>query len=320
MSMTFRGVAGVLLGMVWAASLSASPTYWLSDVAPTKELAKKMRSSHGGLVMRGKRGMYIKRLWLRQGEGPHDSTYVPRSDAPLLLVDPDVKLMEMAFGNNGFADVTFDMPVEGFYNVFMIDRRVEDGRLQVSVIKNESLNHSCRAGHDHIEPKMPPLYYDGAPIDIIRERLPKESFHTRLTTGDLIHYRVMLHGKPLEGAAVTVITQKGWAKRLKSDAEGRVSFEMIRDYYPPWHEFKRRNMESFLVVAEYESADGGVHEGERYGGVRYKATSAGNYYPSTRDYQSYLYGLLIGIFGLTLTGLLIYRRRRAAAYGGKRLA
>ena len=310
-------VAGALLA--WAGLSCASPAYWLSDVAPTAELAQKMRSSHGGLVMRGKRGMYIKRLWLREGSGPHDSSYARGSDASLLLVDPQGKKTEMSFNQGVFADLFFDMPEEGFYNLFMIDRQVEDERLQVSVVKNESLNHSCRAGHDHIEPLLPPLYHDGAPIDIIRERFPKETFHTRLSTADLITYQIRLHGEPLEGAKVTVTTQMGWAKSMKSDAEGRVRFEMIRDYYPPWHEFNRRHMESFLVVAEYEREEGGEHEGKRYQSVRYRASSAGNYYPSTKDYHSYLYGLMIGLFGLTGSGYLVYRRRRAGVYREKPL-
>jgi len=97
---------------------------------------------------------------------------------------------------------------------------------------------------------------------------------------------------------------------------------MIRDYYPPWHEFKRRKMENFLVIAEYRSGEEGSHEGKDYNGVHYKATAAGNYYPSSRDYQSYLYGLLVGLFGLTVSIIVIYvyRRRRVDVYKEKRLA
>ena len=213
MDMSFlRVTVGVLLGMLLVNNLAASQTYWLSDKAPTKELAKKMRPSHGGLVIRGKGGMYTKKLWLRKGQDPIESEYVQQSDYPLLLVDPDAKQTEIAFSNKGYAEVTFDMPTEGFYNLFQMDKEIDNEVLKISVVKNESLNHSCRAGHDHVKPKMPPLYYDGTPIDIIRERLPKETFHTRMTSGDIISYKILVHGKPVSDASVTIVTQKGWAK------------------------------------------------------------------------------------------------------------
>ncbi|MFC1684436.1 hypothetical protein ACFL0R_03065 [Pseudomonadota bacterium] len=322
MNMLIRKIIqGFLLGMLFVSNLSASETYWLSDIAPTKEQAKKMRPSHGGLVIRGRDG-YTKKLWLRKGNDILNSSYVSQSEMPLVLVTPESQQSEIVFGNKAFADVSFKMPEEGFYNLFLIDRQIKDGVLQESVIKNESLNHSCRTGHDHTKEKMPPLYFDGVTFDLVRERLPRETFHTHMGSGDIINYRVMLNGKPVGGASVTMVTHKGWSKTVKTNPEGRASFEMIRDYYPAWHEFKKRNMETFLVIAEYHSVDGGVYEGENYEGVHYKATSAGNYYPSTRDYASYAYGLLIGLFGLTASIFFIYfhRKRRAGVYKEKRLA
>jgi hypothetical protein len=316
-----KAVIGFLLGALCMNSLHASPTYWLSDMAPTKEDARKMRPSHGGLVMRGKDG-YIKKLWLRRGEDIRSAVYMPQSDAPLLLAVPGEKPTEMGFANKGFADVSFGMPLEGFYNLFMVDQRVEDGVLQVTVAKNESLSHNCRNGHDHARDVLPPYEYDGVPFDIIRERFSRENLHTHMTSGDEITYRVLLGGKPVGGATVSVVTQEGWRKTMSTDPEGRVTFEMIRDYYPFWHEFNKREMETFLVVAEYDSVDGGMHEGVPYEGVRYKATSAGNYYPSAKDYASYTYGLLIGLFGLAASIFFIYfhRKRRSSEYKEKRLA
>lgn len=322
MDMSIRRVMlGLLLGMSLANNLPASETYWLSDIAPTKEQAKKMRPSHGGLVIRGRDG-YTKKLWLRKGEDILNSSYISQSEVPLVLVSPESQQSEMAFSNKEFADVAFKMPEEGFYNLFMVDKQIKDGVLQETVIKNESLNHNCRAGHDHVKEKMPPLFFDGVTFDIVRERLPRETFHTHMGSGDIITYKVLLNGNPVGGADVTMVTNKGWSKTVKTNPEGRASFEMIRDYYPAWHEFKKRNMETFLVIAEYDSVDGGVYEGENYEGVHYKATSAGNYYPSARDYTSYAYGLLIGLFGVTVSIFFIYfhRRRRARVYKEKRLA
>jgi len=279
-----------------------------------------MRPSHGGLVQRGKRGMYIKRLWLREGEDPLESGYIKQNSASLVFVNPDKKISKMTFRNKDYADVAFKMPDEGFYNLFMTNREIENGVLYVSVAKNESLNHSCRAGHGDVKSKINPFYYDEAPIDIIRERRSRETFHSRITSGDVVSFTILRQGKPLPGALVKMVTQKGWAKTLKSDSEGRVAFEMIRDYYPQWHEFKRRKMEGYLAIAEYKSKDAGTYAGEKFSAVHYKVTSSGNYFPSARDYKSYLYGLLIGLFALTISGFTVYfyRRRRLKIYKEKR--
>jgi len=311
---------GLLCGMLFVSNLHAAQTYWLSDIAPTKEQAKKMRPSMSGMVIRDKRGV-AKKLWLREGEDIVNSTYVEKSNMPLVLITPEAPAMELTYGNENYADVIFKMPDEGFYNLFMIIKEVTDKVLVDSVIKHEALNHSCRSGHDHTQGKMPPLYYQGTSFDIVRKRLPRETFHTRMTSGDIVSYEVLLNGQAVADADVTMVTQKGWAKTIKTDQEGMAHFEMIRDYYPPWHEFKKRNMETFLIIAEYDRAEPGIYEGEPYDSIHYKGSVSGNYYPSTRDYQSNLYGLLIGLFGLTVTILLIYfyRRKRTKRYGKDRL-
>ncbi|MCP4272554.1 MAG: hypothetical protein GY781_11395 [Gammaproteobacteria bacterium] len=311
----------VLCGMLFVSNLQAAQTYWLSDIAPTKELAKKMRPSMGsGLVIRDNRGV-TKKLWLRKGDDIANSAYVDKSNHPLILITPEAPPTELAFGNIDYADVTFKMPDEGFYNLFMTVKQIDNGVLLESVIKSEAMNHSCRSGHDHTQDMMPPLYFEGTSFDIIRKRFPRETFHTRITSGDIVSYEVLLHGKAVVGANVTMITQKGWSKTIKTNQVGMAHFEMIRDYYPPWHEFKKRNMETFLISAEYDHAESGVYQGSPYDSIHYKGTVSGNYYPSTRDYQSNLYGLLIGLFGLTVSVLLIYfyRRRRANRYGKNNL-
>ncbi len=316
-----RLIVTFLLGMLFVNNLPASQIYWLSDIAPSKEQAKEMRSSHGGMVIQGKQG-YSKKLWLRKGDSIVDSTYVKQSDVPLILVAPNASQTQVAFSNKEYADITYEMKNEGYYNLFMIDRQVVDGVLQENVLKNEALSHSCRNGHGHVKDMVPPLYFKGTSFDIIRERLPRESFHLRIGSGDIVSYKVLLNGKPVSGATVTMSTQKGWTKTLKTDSEGRVAFEMIRDYYPPWHEFKKRHMENFLIIAKYESNESGIYQGKHYNNIHYTATTAGNYYPSAREYKSYAYGLLIGLIGLTSSIFFIYfhRRRRANQYQEKRLA
>ena len=321
MPLPFKSVALLMLALLLGGELTASQTYWLSDAPPTKEIRKKMRFSHGGLVQTGRGGVSIKRIWLREGEDPRRAAYVAKSSARAVLIDTQNTAHEIALKDDGYAEASFKMPVEGFYNLFMIGREVDNGVLNVTVAKSEVLKHSCREGHDGIKEKMPPKQQNAVPIDIIRQRLPKEDFHTRLSSGDEIRYRILHYGEPLEGANVTVVTQHGWKKSIKSDADGFVSFQMIRDYYPDWHEFKRRKTERFLLIAEHTESKDGTLESSAYESIRYKATVPGSYYPSARDYKSYVYGLLIGVFALFATGLSVYlyRRRRQKVYKEQRL-
>lgn len=311
----------LIAGLLLSTELQASQTYWFSDTPPSKEIAKKMRSSHDGLVQRSRRDGTSKRLWLREGEDPIESSYVKEGTVPLVLLDAKKTLQTITFSNQGYAEAMFKMPDEGFYNLFMINNFVEGNTLHSITAKKETLNHSCREGHDNVKEKMPPNLYESAPIDIIRERMSRERFHTHMTSGDLISYKILQNGKLLQGASVTFVTQKGWKKTLKTDENGRVTFEMIRDYYPMWHEFKRRTRENFLVIVEYVQAQKGILNGEAYDTIKYKATASGSYYPSTKDYQSYLYGLLIGLFAFfaTFLGVYLYRRKRLNVYQEQRL-
>ncbi len=306
----YKRVAMLAIGLLLSSELLASQTYWLSDIPPSKEFARKLSSSHGGLVLKSRRNGTSKVLWLRQGEDIATSTYVKKSHAPLILLDPKKNIQTINFKNRSYAEAVFKMPDEGFYNLFMNNSFVENNILHSITAKKETLNHSCREGHDGVKEKMFPNAYDVAPIDIIRERMPKERFHTHVTSGDFVSYLILKSGKPLQNASVTLVTQKGWKKTLNTDEEGRVTYEMIRDYYPVWHEFKRRTRENFLLIVEYTQAQSGTLDGMAYDTIKYKATASGSYYPSTKDYQSYLYGLLIGLFAFCATLLAVYFHRK----------
>lgn len=317
----FKRVTMLTIGLLLSSELLASQTYWLSDIPPSKEFARKLSSSHDGLVLKSRRAGTSKVFWLREGEDPVTSTYVKESNAPLILLDAKKNLQTTVFKNRSYAEAVFKIPDEGFYNLFMIDSFVKDNILHSITAKKETLSHSCREGHDGVKEMMHPNSYDAAPIDMIRERMPRERFHTHVTSGDLVSYIILKSGKPLQNASVTLVTQKGWGKTLKTNKEGRVIFEMIRDYYPMWHEFKRRTRENFLLIVEYTQAQSGTLDGMAYDTIKYKATASGSYYPSAKDYKSYLYGLLIGLFGFvaTILSVYLYRRRRKKVYQELRL-
>jgi hypothetical protein len=308
----------VLCALFFCTSAFADEPLWLSDAAPHGH-GNRSRGHSGPVEVR--RGIYFKRLWLRKGATPKGADYITQADdtPSLVLIDTAGEIAEKALergGGVGAFNVEFAMPDEGFYNAYVEQRRVAGDVLEVQVAKAEVLKHSCREGHDHVEEKMPPRHHTAMPLEIVRERKPKEDFHTRLGHGDEISFTVLRNGTPLPGAQVTLTSGQGWSKRLVSDEAGRVSYTMIRDYYPPWSLFEKRHAQPYLVNALYTLPEVGEINGQPYRKARYLASYSGSYYPSPDDYMSYAYGLSFGLFAMVSTGggIYLFRRRRKRPY------
>ncbi len=316
-----RYVSGLLCAVLLSlGQAEANSPLWLSDSSPHAGHGKGMRHAHGGAV-EVRRGVYYKHLWLRLGDPPRNDGFVVGAShlSQARLLDTRGEVSEVALtpdDQHGMYHLTVPMPKEGFYNAYVQHQWVNEGLREVKVAKAEFLKHSCREGHDDVRSKMPPRADAEVPLELIRERLPGEDFHTNQGFGDTIQFLLRYRGEPVQGAAVTMITQHGWRNTVTTDSEGRASFMLIRDYYPPWHEFNRRHSQSYLVKASHTVAEAGELDGAAYAKTRYTASFTGSYYPSTRDYTSYAYGLGIGLFAFTLTGggIFFYRRRRRQPY------
>lgn len=312
----------VLAACALACQAAAAEPVWFSDAAPRTESSAKHRHEHGGVVEEGSDGKLYKRLWLRSGADFRQAEYLhgaPEEARNLYLMDTAGKAAELPLDAAGHDGLAFSLEEEGFYDVYLVTRRMEGGVLSTSVAKAEVLKHSCRDGrHDWaaVAERIPAHTLPQAPFEIVRERLPGEDFHTELRSGDQVSYLVLHGGKPAAGAAVRWVTQQGWAKTVTTDAQGRATFQVIRDYFPEWDRFERRHREKFLVVADYTVAEDGTWEGRPYRSARYQATLPGSYLPAKQDYASYLYGLGIGLFAFTFAGLgvYLYRRRRLKPY------
>jgi hypothetical protein len=291
---------------------------WLSASAPHA----KDRGGHGhGGPVEVRKGIRYKRLWLREGGSPEGAEYVTQaSQAPsLVLIDTAGKLSQQPLQQDdptAAFNLSFPMPQEGFYNAYVEQRLVQGDRLEVRVAKAEVMKHSCREGHDNVQEKMPPRHHAGIPLEIVRERLPREDFHTRLGHGDEVSFTILRNGAPLADAQVTLTSGQGWSKQLLSDEQGRVNYTMIRDYYPPWSRFEKRHAQPYLVEARYTLPEAGEFDGLPYRNTSYLASYSGSYYPSPDDYMSYAYGLSFGLFAMVSTGggIYFFRRRRKRPY------
>lgn len=293
---------------------------WLADTPPMRgEGAPARRGGMGGMDMGGERsGPPTKRLWLRSGADPQKAAFA-REDAEAsvetLLVMPSGKpegepVAAPAEGHKGLA---FEMPAQGFYRVYVTTRKLQGDTLNVAVAKAEVGNF----GHDGNEEERAramtaPRVLEGAAIEIVRERQAKEGPFSQIKSGTEQTFIILQKGLPAPNARVRFVSHQGWIKEVTSDEQGRVSFQVIRDYFPPWGEFQKRFKASYLVIAEVAASEAGSHKDQPYTSVRYQATLAGSYYPSPDDYRSYAWGLGVGLLAALFSGVAIYlyRRRR----------
>jgi hypothetical protein len=308
---------------------------WLSDMPPMRGDAVRPEGSRGGgmgnmsgMEMGGERsGPRVKRLWLRSGADPQKSPfYREEADAApeMLLVTPQGKPEgePLPPAEEGKKNLAFPMPAQGFYRVYVTTRKLAGDILNVSVAKAEVANFT----HDADEEERTRAsggnrILETAPIEIVREKARNEPTFFQLRSGNEQAFVVLQKGVPLQGARVRFVSHEGWSKDAVSDEQGRVSYQIIRDYFPPWDDFKKRFKATYLVVAEASAAEPGRHKDQPYATVRYQATLAGSYYPSPNDYRSYAWGLGVGLLITLFCGVAVYlyRRRRIKPFQETRL-
>ena len=212
-----------------------------------------------------------------------------------------------------------DGPVHGASNVYVVEQGVDDHVLIVRTAKWITMHHSCSWGHNgkFDQTLIHPQPLASIPFEIVVDDLWDSNFHAKVTSGNKLHISVLSYGKPVAGARVTLITDKGWSKKVVTDQDGMASVQLIRDYYPTsWTMFDRTHRGQFLVTACYDADQKGDYHGEPYERIRYVATLPWMYSPSERDYSSYSYGLLIVTLAMTVSGAGIYafRERRKRPY------
>jgi len=299
---------------------------WLSDSPPSRGDGAA-RGGMGGMMgmggMGGERsGPPSKRLWLRAGNDPQKSGFA-REDgeavSETLLVRPQGPVEGEALPPpaDGKKNLAFEMPVQGYYRVYASSRKLQGETLNVSVAKAEVANFSHGGDEEErAQALVAPRILESAPIEIVREKAADEKTFFQLKSGDEQAFVVLQKGLPVQGARVRFVSHEGWSKEAVSDEQGRVSFQVIRDYFPAWDDFKKRFKASYLIIAEANAAEKGTFKDQPYSSVRYQATLAGSYYPSPDDYRSYAWGLGIGLLIVLFCGsaVYLYRRRRVKPF------
>jgi hypothetical protein len=278
----------------------------------------------GGMAMGGgeRSGPPVKRLWLRAGTDPIKSGFAREdADAPaeMLLVKPQGKLEgePLPPPEDGKKNLSFEMPVQGYYRVYLTTRKLQGDTLNVSVAKSEVTNFSHGGDEEErAQAVTAARVLESAPIEVVREKSPDEKLFFQLKSGEEQSFVVLQKGLPVQNARVRFVSHNGWTKEAVSDEQGRVSFQVVRDYFPSWDKFQKRFKATYLIIAEASAAETGSFKDQPYSNVRYQATLSGSYYPSPDDYRSYAWGLGIGFAFLLFCGtaIYLYRRRRVKPF------
>ncbi|GEM_PF-299135 len=238
-------------------------------------------------------------------------------DASIYLLDANLSTTQAtASKSTRCKSVSFKIPDNGYYNLFYIDKKIQDNTLHVKTAKYEFMrfNHSNDALYD--KEKMAAHTIKETPFDIVRIREEDETFYHNLYSGENLRVQVLLDGKPLERADITLRTKTLWSKSLKTDKDGVATFALIEDYFPNWSDFDKRYKNEFLLTASYERDMHGDINGTKYEKIRYSATYPSLYHPNNSQYRSYSYGLSAAIVTIIVSGFAIYwyRARRVKPF------
>ncbi len=309
---------------------------WLSN-QPPKKIAKKFKTAgmHRYCAFRQKgddeRGRnrhgtwgedtdYVQ--WVRKGGSIEKAKYFVPSDQydiKVAMKDPlqkDAKIELIK--EKDYSYLKFNLGQEGRYNAYLILSKPENNdTLVINIAKAELYSHSCRNGHSKKIINRPVKFYpDITDFEIIRIRKSDESLHHYTRAGDSETYQVLYKGKPAPDVSVKVYTQKGWVKTLKTDKEGKVKVDFIQDYFSKLQEFNRRKTYYFMVQADLISNDSIQYKGKTYHNIHYITTVSDGYRPWRLMYKSKVWGLIIflSIMIITGVGVFIYRERRKKPY------
>jgi hypothetical protein len=279
-------------------TLDASKTFYFSLTNPMQKSFSRM-GMHG---MGEKKEIPTQNAWLLTGGHRGKNILLPQGVKSFYL-DTTGVMHELHADTTPKAssNYSFEVPANGYYNLFAIQELEQDGQHITKVAKLEYLRGSHGSEDQYSDAIKKEMHTSETKIDLIRVKTSEEDgFFHRHAMGDLLEFQAFFEGKPLADATLKVAFESGWSKMMRTDAEGKVSFHIIRDYFPEWSEFDKRHKEEMLLTLSYMPSEK----------EKYILTYPLFFYPNVSDYQSYSYALTLITLTLLLSGFIIYRFRR----------
>ncbi|MGW8169962.1 MAG: hypothetical protein ACWGHH_08175 [Sulfurovaceae bacterium] len=285
-----------------------TPIYFTLSDPNKKDQSRGGMHSHGGDYKNESYKAPSKKAWLVFGE----NDLVSGLDLKTFVFDTKQMQKDVKLDNKmGVSTYSFEVPKNGYYNLFAESEIIDDDTLFYRIAKLEYLNGKHGSKDVYNEDIKKELKTDKIKIDLLRLKDKNEkSFFYNTSMGDTLKFKATLNGKPLQNADLSIDLNSGWSKNIKTDANGTASFTMIRDYFPSWDKFDKRYKQEMLLTLTFSEDKNGTMDDQKYKKVNYTLTYPLSYYPNGSDYQSYGYGLLVGLFIFVLSGIVVYLYRR----------
>ena len=230
-------------------------------------------------------------FWLEDPDGSIKGLNLRKKGGPYMVAAPNK--------NGGWYQLTA-------YN----DYGVKNGIRFHLFSQSRFLNHSDTVKRDEHEQTERAGFYEGRPIMQIVQLVEDMQQQYAIRSGDELRVKVFLKGKTVKGAYLTLITEKNWQKKIKTDEKGEGLFTLIKETFSEGKIDKSR-VEKHLLIAVYEVDGPGNHNGRAYEKQRYIATLPLMVYPSSLDWESKSTGYLVAIFGLgIISGAAAIKRKR----------
>lgn len=202
--------------------------------------------------------------------------------------------------SRGKTTYNFEVPNNGYYNIFAVTQTTKNEKNFYNVAKLEYLQGKHGSDDIYDEKLKKDLEQNLTKIDLVRLKSDEEDgFFYKHKVGDTLEFQAILDQKPLIDAKVTIQLQSGWEKVLKTDENGKVNLQIIRDYFPTWDKFNKRFKQNLLITLEHDTKD-----------TKYTLTYPASFYPNSSDYESYGYALLLITLTLLVSTIVIYRFRK----------
>jgi nitrous oxide reductase accessory protein NosL/ferredoxin len=199
----------------------------------------------------------------------------------------------------GKESYSFEVPNNGYYNLFAVSKSNKNGKNFYNVAKLEYLQGKHGIDDIYDESLKKNLRQDLTKIDLVRfKNNDEEDFFYKHNMGDTLRFQALLNQTPLSNAKMKIKLQSGWEKVIRTDKNGMAEFTIVRDYFPQWNKFNKRFKQNLLITLEHDTED-----------TKYTLTYPASFYPNSTDYSSYAYALILITLTLLVSGIVIYRFR-----------
>lgn len=272
--------------------------FYLSLEDPTAK--KKSWGGHGHGGGKPSKEIPTKNIYMVYGDFDNKKLYTSRT-LEMFYFDTNQKQKEFKTkSSRGKTTTTFEIPNNGYYNLFVQDTKQVNDTTYIKVAKLEYLRGKHGSDDIYTDDIKKELIQNKTKIDLVRIKDKSEdSFFYKHQMGDTLKFKALFENKPLANAKLSIVLQSGWKKEFKTDQNGIVDITLIRDYFPKWSEFDKRYKQELIITLEHSVEDN-----------NYILTYPATFYPNSNDYESYGYALMLITLTLLASGIIVYRFRK----------